>query len=69
MSEQTRPQRQQAKVRAPWMVPMVAALVTWLLWRFGAEAFLFAPDITTTLLGFSLAANIGLLTYMTMTRR
>lgn len=67
--EQTGSQTRRAGVRASWLLPVVAALVTWLLWWLVAEGFLFAPGITTRLLGVSVAANVGLLTYLATSRR
>jgi len=50
-------------------LPVVVALVTWLLWWIVAEGLLFAPGLTTRLLGVSVAANVGLLTYLATSRR
>lgn len=69
MSEQTESQPRQADVRASWLLPVVAALVTWLLWWIVVQGFVTSRDFTTTLLGVSVAANIGLLTYLATSRR
>lgn len=59
----------QEKRLAPWAVAVGAAIVTWLLWVFGAEGYLFRPDITVSLLGISIAVNVGLATYLLTSRR
>jgi hypothetical protein len=69
MSEPIRSQPRQADVRASWLLPLVASLVAGLLWWVVAERFWFAPGVTTTLLGFSVATNVGLLTYLATSRR
>ncbi len=55
--------------RPTWVAPMLAAVATWLVWRFGVEAVVLSPDGTTALLGLSVAANVGLVTYLMVSRR
>lgn len=67
MSNQTTTEK---KTNRPvWVVPALAAVITWLVWTFGVEAVVFRPDITTTLLGFSVAANVGFVAYLASSRR
>lgn len=67
MSNQTTPEK--TTTRPTWVVPVLLAVATWLLWRFGIEAVVFRPDVTSTLLGISVAANVGLGAYLASSRR
>lgn len=54
---------------AIWVVPVVVAVLTWVVWRLGVQTIVFAPDLTSTLLGLSIAANVGLVAYVVLSAR